>query len=100
MRFILPPGSGGLVIFNLTRHQWGDVHFVLASVFALLMIVHIMLHWSWIICIVRGKQGMLMGGLIFVIFFLVVIGIAVIPFFAGMTGGDQGRHFRHGWHER
>jgi len=62
MRFVLPPGSGGLGrgfrggrgtgeirdFLSLTRHQWGSIHFYLAAVFLLLMLVHIVLHWAWI----------------------------------------------------
>ena len=62
MKYILPPGSGGLgraahdgrgresikTLLSLSRHQWGSIHFYLALLFAALMFVHIILHWSWI----------------------------------------------------
>jgi hypothetical protein len=32
----------------MTRHEWGYVHFDLAVLFAVLMVVHIVLHWAWI----------------------------------------------------
>lgn len=67
MRWVLPPGSGagrgyGLrggrgpgpgadqarQLLGLGRHGWGDVHFVLALVFVSLVLVHIVLHWTWI----------------------------------------------------
>jgi len=62
MKFVLPPGSGGLGrelhegrgrepikdFWSMTRHEWGDLHFYLALGFAVLMTVHIILHWSWI----------------------------------------------------
>ncbi|MBN1360226.1 MAG: DUF4405 domain-containing protein [Sedimentisphaerales bacterium] len=64
LRFILPPGSGGghgygyrggrgpaevRALLGLGRHDWGDVHFVLAAVFVILIAVHLFLHWRWIV---------------------------------------------------
>jgi hypothetical protein len=67
MRWVLPPGSGGgrghgfrggrgfgpggdqvRQLFGLGRHDWGDVHFVLALLFVSLILVHLILHWTWI----------------------------------------------------
>jgi len=62
MKYILPPGSGGLgrqlhsgrgrepikELWSMTRHEWGSVHFYLALLFISLMVVHIILHWSWL----------------------------------------------------
>lgn len=62
MKWVLPPGSGGhgrgfrggrgpgpvKEFLDLARHDWGDVHFVLSVLFLLLMLVHIVLHWTWI----------------------------------------------------
>ena len=33
-------------LLGLGRHDWGDVHFVLALTFVLLILVHIVLHWT------------------------------------------------------
>jgi len=74
MKYILPPGSGGgygrgfrggrggeavsseqiRQFLSLGRHDWGDVHFYLAAVFVVLMIIHIVLHWTWIKCYVKS----------------------------------------------
>jgi hypothetical protein len=62
IKFILPPGTGGLgreisggrgreevkYFWSMTRHEWGDIHFYLAVGFVALMVVHIILHWGWI----------------------------------------------------
>jgi hypothetical protein len=63
MRWVLPPGTGGLgrqlhggggrgqqikQFWSLGRHEWGSVHFWLAVGFVTLMVVHIVLHWAWI----------------------------------------------------
>jgi hypothetical protein len=63
MKWVLPPGTGGGYgrgfrggrppveakdLFGLARHDWGAVHFVLALLFVLLIVVHTTLHWTWI----------------------------------------------------
>jgi hypothetical protein len=63
IEFRLPPGSGGHepyghgrrameratpVIWDLTRHQWGAIHFWIALSFVALLTVHLVLHWKWI----------------------------------------------------
>ncbi len=63
MRWVLPPGSGGgqghgfrggrdpgevKELLGLGRHDWGDIHFTLALVFISLILVHLILHWTWI----------------------------------------------------
>ncbi len=63
MKYVLPPGTGGMgrishggsergmrieELWSMTRHEWGRIHFYLAGVFVVLMIIHIILHWKWI----------------------------------------------------
>ncbi|MHC4601808.1 MAG: DUF4405 domain-containing protein [Planctomycetota bacterium] len=61
MKYILPPGTSGRgrllhgggrehikELWSMTRHEWGDIHFYLAILFVSFMVVHIILHWSWI----------------------------------------------------
>ena len=62
MKYVLPPGTGGYgrgfrggrepgeikYLWSMTRHEWGRIHFYLAVVFAALMVIHIVLHWTWI----------------------------------------------------
>jgi len=62
MKYILPPGTGGCGwllyggrgrehirdLWSMTRHEWGAIHFYLAFLFVILMVVHIILHWTWI----------------------------------------------------
>lgn len=62
IKYVLPPGTGGRGrdlhggyggehikdLWSMTRHQWGGIHFYLALLFVILMVVHIILHWTWI----------------------------------------------------
>ncbi len=61
---ILPPGTGGRgqvihgglgaghvkALLSMTRLEWGDIHFIISVVFVVLMLVHLVLHWTWIKC--------------------------------------------------
>lgn len=60
MMYVLPPGTGGggyrggrgqgtaRLLWSLSRHQWGKIHYCLALLFIVLMTAHILLHWTWI----------------------------------------------------
>ena len=66
----LPPGSGGgegrgfgavhgtaLAVWGLTRHQWGNIHLILAFVLAALMAIHLVSHWQWIRAMAKTEGG-------------------------------------------
>ena len=63
LRFALPPGTNRLLaLWGLTRHQWGDLHFWLALAALGVVIIHLILHWTWVVSVVRrwligGGQG-------------------------------------------
>jgi hypothetical protein len=53
MKWILPPGTcdeeGVKVWLGHSRHWWGDIHFWAAMLMLALIIVHLWLHWSWVL---------------------------------------------------
>ncbi len=94
--FILPPGQGGAMAWGLTRHEWGNIHFVFALLFATTMVVHVILHWSWIGGKVRGRrhdEKNLRYGIALVAV-VSVIAIALIPY-VGPRGQDTGHDDSH-----
>ncbi|HKJ30770.1 MAG TPA: DUF4405 domain-containing protein [Balneolales bacterium] len=57
MRYVLPPGSGRfLSILGLNRHDWGTIHFWIAVIFLASLATHLILHWNWIVCNIKGKK--------------------------------------------
>lgn len=62
LEYLLPSGSGGqgnkpgVTVWGMTRHEWGSVHYWIALVMLGLMAVHLVLHWRWIVAMVRGKK--------------------------------------------
>jgi hypothetical protein len=72
LEYHLPPGSGGLqgngagrgaadrtihLIWSWTRHEWGQFHYYIALTMMAILAIHLVLHWKWIVCTVRGKPG-------------------------------------------
>ena len=44
-----------LLLWGLTRHQWGDIHFWLSLGFLGILFVHIVLHWQWIVTVIGRR---------------------------------------------
>lgn len=66
MRYSLPPGSGAKVaehrgavdvLWGFDRHEWGEIHFWIALALLGILAVHLVLHWRWVVSVVRGKTG-------------------------------------------
>jgi len=61
MGFVIPEGRLGpgqsKYFLGIHRHQWGDIHLYLSLAFTALVVVHIVLAWSWI----KGKAKDLFG---------------------------------------
>jgi hypothetical protein len=72
LRYRLPPGSGRLegsgfghdamarpvsLVWGLTRHEWGDIHYGVALGLLSVLSLHLVLHWRWIFCMVRGPSA-------------------------------------------
>lgn len=58
LRFPLPPGSNkSLILWGLSRHQWGDVHFWISLSLLVVMLVHLVLHWNWVVSMVCKYCG-------------------------------------------
>ncbi|HDJ22934.1 MAG TPA: DUF4405 domain-containing protein [Candidatus Aminicenantes bacterium] len=59
MGLVIPEGPAATesskYFLGLHRHQWGNIHFYLSIVFVSLVIVHLILSWSWI----KGKARQL-----------------------------------------
>jgi hypothetical protein len=56
LRFPLPPGTNkSLCLWGLSRHQWGDVHFWIGLALVTVILLHIVLHWQWLVITMRRK---------------------------------------------
>jgi hypothetical protein len=71
LEYILPHGSGSLAargtgrgagerlvttLWGMTREEWGEVHFWIAAATLVVLSLHLVLHWKWIVCVLSGKE--------------------------------------------
>jgi hypothetical protein len=108
LRYLLPPGSGrteGLgvghgaadkpvsLLWGLSRHEWGSVHFYIALTIMAVLAVHLVLHWNWIVCTVRGKPREGSGFRVALGFFglVVVILLAAAPLVSSVEEISRGQ---------
>lgn len=81
MAFRLVPGSRGgrgLEALGWDRHEWGDLHTWLSYAFAILLVVHLVLAWTWLKKIAaRGQIWRLIAG--FAVGLGIVLGIVLLP---------------------
>lgn len=93
--FVLPPGSGNLTIWGMNRHGWGDIHFWTAMGFLLAMVIHLLLHWSWIVSSIKGHTGKEKSRKRIIISITAVV-LALLfllaPFFSPIEQGTGGEH--------
>ncbi len=58
LRFPLPPGTNkSLSLWGLTRHQWGTIHFWISLGLLAIVVIHVCLHWQWIVVSVKRRFG-------------------------------------------
>jgi hypothetical protein len=59
IKFPLPPGTNKeWMLWGMTRHQWGEIHFWISTVLLILIVIHVCLHWNWIVTVIRQRLGL------------------------------------------
>lgn len=58
IRFVFPPGTlaSGWVLWSATYDQWVESQFWLLCLFAFAVLIHVMLHWTWVCGVVTSKM--------------------------------------------
>ena len=93
--YMLPTGSGWrATLWDMTRHEWGALHFWVAVLFFVTIALHTILHWKWIVARVRGRES---GGsgwrlAIGVVGLLAIIALAASPLLSPVEQGVRGTH--------
>lgn len=79
MAFVIPEGRLGAgqskYFLGLHRHQWGDIHLYLSLAFTAVVVVHLLLAWTWI----RGKAKGLFGRAWKAVIGLTVLAAVLVP---------------------
>jgi hypothetical protein len=57
--FALPPGTNkSLWLAGLSRHEWGIVHAWISLALIGALALHVVLHWTWLVTVVRRRLGL------------------------------------------
>jgi len=96
IHYLLPSGSGHfLTIWDMNRHEWGQIHFWMAAALLTMMVLHIFLHWRWVICTIKGENPAISGNRLRLGFIGVVIltALAISPFISNVerSGNPNGK---------
>lgn len=56
LRFVFPPGTeaGGWMLWGLGYDDWARLQFTLTAVLLAAIVLHVMLHWSWVCGVVAS----------------------------------------------
>lgn len=82
-RYLLPPGTGHFrALWGMNRHQWGQIHFWIAVTLMAALALHVLLHWKWLVTVVRGRRPETSGWRVALgaVGLLGLLGLSVAPF--------------------
>lgn len=91
--FRLDEDEGGTIL-SLTQDDWAELHLIVAFVFVGLTVLHVGLHWKWVVGLARGdwRWPTIAAG---VVGALILGGIL----FAPATSGDTHQEQPHATHD-
>ena len=100
IKYVLVPGylrweiygrNVNLSLWGLDRHQWGTIHFIVGLIFLVLLVLHIVLHWTVIVSIYRELiPNRLVRWIIALILVCITIALIVFPYFIKPEIAKQG----------
>ena len=92
MRYVLPPGSGHYsTIWGFDRHQWGGIHFWISIIFFSLLAIHLVLHWRWIVSVVKGRprEGSGLRVSLGIVGLLALVSVCIFPLITPVERNDK-----------
>jgi hypothetical protein len=76
----VPYGFGGTIL-GLPRYDWGDLHWVLSLLFVVLIVAHLLLHWSWTTASFKKRLSVGPKALAIVLVAIVLIFCIIAPIY-------------------
>jgi hypothetical protein len=80
-------------LWGLTRHEWGNIHFWTAIGLMGALSLHLVLHWRWIVCMVKGKprEGSGIRVALGILGLVSLLALALAPFLSSTVRMPRGR---------
>lgn len=110
LEYTLPPGSGRLgteghgpapgglqrpilLLWGLSRHEWGNIHYWIAIALMAAMSLHLLLHWKWIVAMIQGKprEGSGIGLALGILGLASLLALALAPFLSSTARVPRGQ---------
>ncbi len=98
LAFVIPRGSAPAetkVLFDVHRHDWGNIHLYLSLAFSAFVTVHVLLNWDWVKGMARTKFKRGWAGTLVLTavlsFILLAVLWAIQPEYRGAGGAGTGR---------
>ena len=95
IKYVLPPGSGHFsALWGMDRHQWGQLHAWIAVALMIALALHLLLHWRWIVCVVKGRprEGSGLRVALAMVGLCALAGLAVAPFLGQVESAGEAPH--------
>lgn len=93
VHYVLPPGSGRFsILWGMDRHQWGQLHYWISIVMMVCLGLHLLLHWKWVVAMIKGRpreEGPGIRIALSVVGVIALIALAVIPFLGRVEQTDE-----------
>ncbi|MCA9259126.1 MAG: DUF4405 domain-containing protein, partial [Planctomycetales bacterium] len=63
LRFVFPPAfqAEGWTLWGWTYERWADIQFTILGILALGLLIHVMLHWTWVCGVVASRVSQTKG---------------------------------------
>ena len=101
LRYVLPTRSGHAVeLMGMTRHEWGDLHFLITVVFLLILTIHLFVHWKFFFSLFQCKVNstsayrVVLG----IVALLAILALAIAPFVAPLEHSETSKGAQYGKH--
>jgi hypothetical protein len=109
MRFILPPFRGGrwkysspMTLWEMDRHQWGEIHFWISIGLMAVLVFHLFLHWHWIVSVVcnKSREGSGIRAVLGLLSLIALLTATVSPFFVSIEEAPRHKMERGKRHQQ
>jgi hypothetical protein len=95
LQYKLPAGSGHfLKLWGMDRHEWGQIHLWTAIVLLAATLIHLCLHWRWIVGMIKGSSstGKTLRITLSFACIVILLGAAIVPILSPIEESGEPPH--------